>query len=192
MTAYIFKSSVSLLLLFGLYWFLLRKEKLFVFNRVFLILSVVFSLLLPFISIQVNFPVTSQINEILPGNKYIAREIGFDDNIVPADLNISQQNAAMKTSAISLSSVLLAVYISGVILLLIRFLRNIYLITRRSKPYEKISFRGCRILLTNDRIGPCCFFSNIFLNRDDYLNGKIDQDCLTMSLNMQDNLIRLI
>ena len=45
MIAYIIKSSVSLLLLFGLYWFLLRKEKLFVFNRFFLVVSVVFSLI---------------------------------------------------------------------------------------------------------------------------------------------------
>jgi hypothetical protein len=55
MTAYIIKSNVSLLLLFGLYWFLLRKEKLFVFNRFFLVASVVFSLVVPFISIPVNF-----------------------------------------------------------------------------------------------------------------------------------------
>ncbi len=55
MIAYIFKSSLSLIILFGLYWFLLRKEKLFVFNRFFLIVSVVFSLVVPFISIPVNF-----------------------------------------------------------------------------------------------------------------------------------------
>ena len=54
MTAYIIKSSLSLILLFGLYWFLLRKEKLFVFNRFFLIFSQYFSLVIPFISIPVN------------------------------------------------------------------------------------------------------------------------------------------
>ena len=53
MTAYILKSSLSLLILFGLYWFFLRKEKLFIFNRFFLILSVIFSLTLPFITIPV-------------------------------------------------------------------------------------------------------------------------------------------
>ena len=61
MTAYIIKSSVSLLLLFGLYWFLLRKEKLFVFNRFFLVASVVFSLVVPFISIPVNFQTTPRL-----------------------------------------------------------------------------------------------------------------------------------
>ena len=66
MTAYIIKSTVSLLLMFGLYWFLLRKEKLFVFNRFFLVISVVFSLLMPFISIPVNFQIAPQLNEIIP------------------------------------------------------------------------------------------------------------------------------
>ena len=51
MTAYIIKSSVSLLLMFGLYWFLLRKEKLFVFNRFFLIFSIVSSFIIPSIVI---------------------------------------------------------------------------------------------------------------------------------------------
>ena len=65
MIVYILKSSLSLIILFGLYWFLLRKEKLFEFNRFFLILSVVFSLLVPFISIPVNFQTTIQDRKAL-------------------------------------------------------------------------------------------------------------------------------
>ena len=182
MIAYIFKSSLSLIILFGLYWFLLRKEKLFVFNRFFLIASVVFSLVLPFISIPVNFQVTPQLNDIIPAYNYVRPEISSTDNIVPGDVNISQPYIVKKTSVINISAILLALYISGVILFLIRFLRNIYLIIRMSKLSEKISFKGYRIVLTNDKTGPCCFFSNIFLNRDDYLNGKIDKELLNHEL----------
>jgi len=182
MTAYIIKSSVSLLVLFGLYWFLLRKEKLFVFNRFFLVLSVVFSLVLPFISIPVNFQVTQQLNDIIPTYNYVNPQISIADNIAPGDVNISQPYVEKKNSLISISAILLGLYISGVILFLIRFLRNIYLILRRSKLSEKISFKGYRIVLTNDKTGPCCCFSNIFLNKDDYLNGKIDQELLNHEL----------
>jgi hypothetical protein len=50
MIAFILKSSLALILFIGLYWFLLRKEKLFVFNRFFLLASLYFSLLVPFIT----------------------------------------------------------------------------------------------------------------------------------------------
>jgi len=182
MTAYIIKSSVSLLLLFGLYWFLLRKEKLFVFNRFFLVVSLVFSLVLPFISIPVNFQIAPQLNEIIPAYNNDTPEVIVAHNIVPGDLNISQPFVEEETTSISIFTILLVLYISGVILFLIRFLRNIYLIIRRSKLSEKISSKGYQIVLTNDKVGPCCFLNNIFLNKDDYLSGKIDQELLNHEL----------
>jgi TonB family protein len=182
MTAYIIKSSVSLLLMFGLYWFLLRKEKLFVFNRFFLILSIAFSLVLPLITIPVNLQIAPQLNEIIPSYNYAAPEVIVADNIVPRDLNISQSYVEKEKALINIFTILLVLYISGVILFLIRFLRNIYLILRRSKLSEKISSKGYRIVLTDDKSGPCCFFSNIFLNKDDYLNGKIDKELLNHEL----------
>jgi beta-lactamase regulating signal transducer with metallopeptidase domain len=168
--------------MFGLYWFLLRKEKLFVFNRFFLVVSIVFSLVLPFISIPVNFKVTPQLNDIIPTYNYVDPQISISDKIVPSDVNISQPYVEKKNSVISIPAILLALYISGVILLLIRFLRNIYIIIRRSKLSEIISSKGYQIVLTNDKTGPCCFFSNIFLNKDDYLNGKIDKELLNHEL----------
>ena len=194
MTAYIIKSSVSLLLMFGLYWFLLRREKLFVFNRFFLIASVVFSLVVPFISIPVNFQVTPQLNDIILTYDYVIPEISTANNIVPSDVNISHPYVKKETSAINISVILFALYISGVIFFLIRFLRNIYLIIQRSKLSEKISFKGYWIVLTNDKAGPCCFFNSIFLNREDYLNGRIDKELLNHELEhaMQSHTIDII
>jgi beta-lactamase regulating signal transducer with metallopeptidase domain/formylglycine-generating enzyme required for sulfatase activity len=182
MTAYIIKSSISLLLMFGLYWFLLRKEKLFVFNRFFLVASVVFSLVLPFISIPVNFQATPQLNEIIPDFDYVIPEISTVDNIIPGNVNISQPYIEKQLSPIDISEILLVLYISGAILFLIRFLRNIYIIIRRTKSSEKSSFKGYRVVLTNDKTGPYCFFKSIFLNREDYLNGRINKELINHEL----------
>lgn len=54
MTAYLIRSGVCMVLLFGLYHLILRKEKLFSFNRFYLIFAVVFSLAVPFVSIPVE------------------------------------------------------------------------------------------------------------------------------------------
>ena len=54
MIAYIIKSSLCLLIMFGLYWLFLRKEKTFIFNRYFLIFSIIISLVNPLISIPIT------------------------------------------------------------------------------------------------------------------------------------------
>jgi len=183
MITYIVKSSLSLVILFGLYWFLLRKEKLFVFTRFFLVVSVVFSLVVPFISIPVNFQVTPQITEIIPSSDYVIPEISTTEYItIPTDVYSNQTYVESQHSVIDISSILLVLYISGVILFLIRFLRNIYIIIRKTKSSEKISIKGYRIVLTDDMTNPCCFFSSIYLNRDDYLNGRIDKELLDHEL----------
>jgi len=182
MIAYIFKSSLSLIILFGLYWFLLRKEKLFVFNRFFLVSSVVFSLAVPFISIPVNFQTTPNLENIIPAYNYVIPVINTVNDIIPNEENISQQYIEKQSSVINISGILLALYISGVLLFLIRFLRNIYIIIRRIKSSERTSFKGHRIVLTEEKTDPCCFFSNIYLNRDDYINGRIDKELLDHEL----------
>jgi beta-lactamase regulating signal transducer with metallopeptidase domain len=170
MTAYIFKSSLSLIILFGLYWFLLRKQKLFVFNRYFLVLSVVFSLIIPFISIPVDFQVTPRLEYAFPASGNMIPEISKVDN--------NQQYTEIRPSAIDISAILLTIYVSGVLLFLFRLIRNINAIIRKIKISEKISHEGYRIVLTDDETGPCCFFHSIFLNRDDYLNDRIDKALL--------------
>jgi len=46
--------------LLGVYYLLLQKERMFVFNRFYLLFSLVFSFILPFISFTVNSPAMAQ------------------------------------------------------------------------------------------------------------------------------------
>jgi beta-lactamase regulating signal transducer with metallopeptidase domain len=182
MITYILKSSISLIILFGLYWLLLRKEKLFVFNRYFLILSILFSLSVPFISIPVNFRTTPALITLNPSYEYANQEISIADFVVPDSLNNSQADPGEKTPPLNVTVIFIAVYISGVIFFLIRFLRNIFIIVHRTKTSEKISFKGYRIILIDEMMDPCSFFSNIYLCRDDYVNGKTDRELLDHEL----------
>ena len=182
MIEYIVKSSLSLIMFFGLYWFLLRKEKLFVFNRFFLIFSVVFSLAVPFISIPVNLQPASGTAGFVPAYSQIIPGINTAYDIIPENEEISQPYSAKQHSEINFSAILLAFYFSGVILLLFRFLRNIYVIILKTKISEKTSFKGYRIVLTDEKTDPCCFLSSIYLNRDDYLTGRFDQELLEHEL----------
>jgi TonB family protein len=183
MTAYIIKSSVSLLLLFGLYWFLLRKEKLFVFNRFFLVASVVFSLVVPLISVPVNLRNAPALENFIPSRIYLNPEPVAALSNLPKNQPVTRQEyIKQEAPEISIASVLLVLYSAGVLLFLIRFLRNIYIIIQRSRSFEKINLENYKIVLTNEVSGPCCFFDNIFLNREDYVNGRIDKELLDHEL----------
>ena len=182
MIAYIIKSSISLILLFGLYWFLLRKEKLFVFNRFFLLLSVIFSLILPLISIPVYFQTIHEPENIIPAHNYVIPEISKSENFVSGEINSDQSAVVIQPSGIDLPAILMVIYLSGTILFFLRFLKNIYSISHRIKLSEKIRFKGYRLILINEDTNPYCFFNNIFINRDDYLNFRIDNQLLNHEL----------
>jgi len=186
MIPYILKSSLSLILLFGLYWFLLRQEKLFIFNRFFLIFSILFSLVIPFVSIPVNIQnnevqktiVTSLNNNIavFSQNQNPISNITYQPNpeIVPSSDKLS--------SGISYNQILLILYGSGVILLLIRFLRNIFFISHQKRLSEKITYSGQKLVLIDHQINPFCFFNTIFVSKQDYLNNNIAKELLTHEL----------
>gem|GEM_PF-3316270 len=53
MTGFLFKSTIFLAGFLSIYYLLLRQEKSFTFNRFFLLGSLIFSLILPFLEIPV-------------------------------------------------------------------------------------------------------------------------------------------
>jgi uncharacterized protein (TIGR02145 family) len=178
MIAFIFKSSLILLILYGLYWFLLRKEKLFVFNRYFLILSVIFSLIVPFISIPINVQESQNLGKIVTTLDYNIPYINPVQDVITNNINSVQPISEVRTTGIDTSTVLIIVYFSGVMLFLLRFLKNIYSIFYLIKLSEKISFNGHNLVLTDIRENPYCFFNYIFINREDFKNLKTDDQLL--------------
>jgi hypothetical protein len=83
---------------------------------------------------------------------------------------------------LSTTLILIALYVSGVIFFLFRLLNNIFYLARKSRISDKINFKGYRIILLDERTDPCCFFRNIYLNRNDFLKGKIDRELLDHEL----------
>lgn len=180
MIAYIFKSSLSLLILFGLYWFLLRKEKLLNFNRFFLILSIIVSLIIPFITIPVNFQIALNPEKIITVFDNNIPDMNPSQNIINQDLN--QSFNEVQPSRINISKVLMILYISGVVLLVFRFLKNIYFISHQIKTSEKINYEGHRIVMMDYQANPYCFFNTIFISKHDYLNDNINNSLLNHEL----------
>jgi hypothetical protein len=186
MTAYILKSSLSLLLLFGLYWFLLRREKLFKFIRYFLLFSILFSLVVPFISIPVNIQTNEAKKNIITLLNGTLPASNIEQSAI-TDISIQKFTEADSLAEelhgkVNFSQILLILYILGVILSLYRFTKNIFNIYRQIQLSESISFSGRKLVLIDNQINPYCFFNTIFVCKYDYLNNKIAKEFLTHEL----------
>ncbi|MFH0841384.1 MAG: FISUMP domain-containing protein [Bacteroidota bacterium] len=182
MTIYIIKSSLSLLLLFGLYWFLLRKEKLFRFNRFFLIFSVIFSLVIPLIAIPVHAgenkdsgllftAVNSTIEAIEPQTELPVMTTG--EFLTPAS-----QYPEVKRSPVDLIPIIITIYLAGFLIFLVRFIRNILFISTQINRSEKLAHSGYTLALTDQHVNPYSFFRTIVVNKNDYHNDKITPELL--------------
>lgn len=182
MITFIIKSSISLIVLFGLYWFLLRQEKLFVFNRVFLIFSVIFSLSLPFISIPVDIQeLEPQVNLLTTISNAIPI-YNSEQNTLISPAQSSSGMYLLSASApegISYTQILIMIYILGIFLLSVRFIRNIFSLFRHMRISEKITYSGYRLVLTKNQINPFCFFNTIFVSKQDYLSNNIAEELLS-------------
>ena len=167
--------------MFGLYWFFLRTEKLFLFNRFFLNLALIISLILPFISISVNFQPSGGLEEVVAAINRNIQSLSTPQVTLDQDQNIIQDMLPhqlpdeIQPPSVNYSNIFLILYICGMLVLFLRFLNNMYLLLRQVRSNEKIRYKGSRIVLVRERINPYCFFNTIFLSREDYENGTIDQ-----------------
>lgn len=180
-----------MILLYGLYWMLLRKEKIFTFNRYFLIISVIFSFAVPFISIPVHIINESQPKEIISilysvpeksqsagGVKTVIEEPGSEPLINQSTAPAEVSEGRAKNTGI----ILLVIYLSGFTLMLFRFCRNIFTVRRLYLNAELIENEFHNIALIQQKINPFSFLRTIYLNRDDYFGDLIAPNVISHEL----------
>lgn len=160
MTDYIIKSSVCLLVALAVYHLFLEKEKMHKFNRVYLLFSLVFGLVIP----QLTLPAGSALPMSIPLDQIAESPVTYIAAL-PA------QTAPLETGL----NIVLIVYMLGAAVMLTRFLWNIISLTGRIKRSEVLSSEGQRIVLLKEQIVPHSFLNYIFLNEDAYRHGICPQ-----------------
>ena len=157
METYILKTILCSSIFIGLYFFFLEKEKMHRFNRFFLLSTILFSLIIPLLSINYGV-VNSEIN----GNLLAGKE------------TFSINETQNMHSIFSIENILIATYFIVSAILLLRFSWNLISINREIKRGEKQIINGKIIILKTEPTTPHSFLKYIFLNKADFKNGKID------------------
>jgi bla regulator protein blaR1 len=169
MITYILKTIACSALLIGIYFLILQKEKIYFFNRCYLLFSILFSFIVPAIVLNTKIPVS-----IIP--------LTINETTFSLERNISEKLIPVSPNGNLLSDLLLVGYLVVTAFLLCRFLVNTYFISARIRNSGKLMFMGSKIILTGENTAPHSFMNFIFVTGKDYENGIIEKEILTHEL----------
>jgi bla regulator protein blaR1 len=77
---------------------------------------------------------------------------------------------------------LLIVYIMVAAGLFFRFARNLFVLLKRSWTREKLRYQNAKLVLCNNLLVPFSFLNSIFVDKEEYENGKIEKEILQHEL----------
>ena len=158
MILYLLKSGILLLVFYAVYKLWLENEKMFRFNRIYLLGSLVFSFVIPL-----------QLISIASG---FSNKIGF---IQLEELVIQKNNENVEMISINdFVFVLIGVVYAFIVLMLtIRLVLNLYSFYKRIKNNQVEFIQGEKIVLIEQPILPHSFWKSIFINKNEFEKGKI-------------------
>jgi TonB family protein len=157
---YIIESGISLGIFTLIYWLLLRKEVLLKASRVYLLVALLFSTLLPFLSIDLSS--WNKSEAIAPATNEVVLETNLLETITvtasgfPA--KVGQAIVSIKPSVWFYTVGALVVFfflVTGIIQLLSIISHN-----------RRFRLRMARLIISNKAISPYSFFNYIFISRE--------------------------
>lgn len=163
MSDFLIKSTITLFVLLAVYYLFLEKEKIHVFNRFYLLFSLVFSMVIPFITIEV-------IQEIA------------QPTVNPGNIQILQGSAVVMEETNYLAIGLWSLYAVVTLVLAVRFTSNIIKIFSKMKSNTPIDYKNAKLILVPEKTLPHTFLNTIFINETEYNNRQIEAELYTHEL----------
>jgi hypothetical protein len=155
---YFAESGICLLVFFTLYHALFKRETFYSLNRVYLVFSMAFSLLVPLLHLHLQTP------SIQPMAVF---------RMDP--LTVTAQGRLLPVrNGLSPAGILGIIYIVGLSLLIIRMLHNLYNIHRLYRKGRKIPGDGYRLVLHSEMYPPFSFFRYIFISEKHYSENEME------------------
>ncbi|MDB5201207.1 MAG: hypothetical protein JWQ27_616 [Ferruginibacter sp.] len=159
---YMLKVTTCSALLFGYYFAFLRNKAFHRYNRLYLLATVLLSLILPLIKFNINpgsAATTTSFNEVL-------RMVNRPDMYMEEIIIYSRYNH------ISKEQIALFIFISGCLFLGVRFLKTLRKIYRLKRHNPQQQYRDIHLIYTEDSSTPFSFLKNIFWNNGIDINSK--------------------
>ncbi len=171
MIDFLLKSAISLIVFLGFYYLILEREKIHKFNRFYLLISVLISLIIPFVTFEfIEFVETAPV-------------IQYDEpiNIEKAEVVLNQNPTIEKVitaqeSIDYLPYVFWSIYVSISLIFLFRFSKNYFKLIVKSKINPSVKYKNANLILLDEKILPHTFLNFIFVNSEDFKNKNIEDE----------------
>ncbi|MCD0468159.1 M56 family metallopeptidase [Flavobacterium sp. JAS] len=164
MISYLLKSGILLLVFYAVYKLWLENEKMFRFNRAYLIGSLVFSLIIPLQLFSIELPFSAEISKIqldgivIRANKVVVDKIDYSEIIM---------------------YILGVVYVVIALVLVFRFVMNLFSFYQKMRNNKTQLIHDHKVVLIKEAILPHSFWNAIFINEEEFQNNKIPLELLT-------------
>jgi biopolymer transport protein ExbD len=163
---YLLKSVLCLLLLLLFHRLVLQQEVLYRFNRFFLLAAVLGSFLIPLVTLEVEQEVTiaPELSEVY--SEGISRLDSFQEDVdMPVLEGETSNTAAVQLPWLEIGW---SVYLIGLLVFLVRFLRNLRLIYQKIQRNYKVTYRNEILVLLPELGSPFSFLNYIFFSKSSF------------------------
>jgi hypothetical protein len=168
MLLYFIKSSFSYAVFLLFYSTFLQKEKMHSFNRYYLLIAVLFSAIIPLITIETTTKNTVTHNLL---NLY---ELTQNSR--------GGKNFQFESQWSYFETLFYAAYSFVFFILSFRFIKNINSIVNKINQNKKVSYDSGTLILLNEDVEPHTFLNFIFINKAQFNDNKIRKEVLTHEL----------
>lgn len=186
MISYLLYSTISLGFVLLFYHAFLAREKIYQINRFYLLFGLLFSLTIPLIPIGVADSLLNLgINSELPITQLIST--GFEntnaESVLEVPANSTGKRYEKTTSNFKwIYPLLLYLYSIVTLFLFVRMIRHLYRMQLKSMKNPATFFKGHKVVLVDEEVAPHTFWKTIFVTKEQYENGKIDEEVLIHEL----------
>ena len=171
MIDFLLKSAISLIVFLGFYYLILEREKIHKFNRFFLLISILISLIIPFVTFEfIEFVETAPVIQY-------DEPINIEKAKVVLNQNPTIENVITAQESIDyLPYVFWSIYVSISLIFLFRFGKNYFKLIVKSKINPSVKYKNANLILLDEKILPHTFLNFIFVNSEDFKNKNIEDE----------------
>lgn len=163
---YLFKSVLCLLILLLFYRLVLQQEVLFRFNRFFLIAAVIGSFLIPLVTLEVA---EEEAIIAIPSEVYSEEISSIELSKELAEMpELEVENSKKAEVLIPWLKIGWTVYLIGVMIFLVRFLRNLRSIYQQVHRNHQVIYRRETLVLLPRFVSPFSFLKYIFFSKSSF------------------------
>ncbi|RKQ42576.1 beta-lactamase regulating signal transducer with metallopeptidase domain [Roseivirga pacifica] len=175
MIAYLFKLILASAILYGFYYLFLRQERIFHFNRFYLLLILPLSLILPQLTVKTSYVEVPAVYQApIESSRPIASSFDLPNNSTKAVTTTPTAAPPLITWQESLAT--LFILISAC--LLVRLIRNLVRLRQFRNSGEVIQEGKHTLCLREDISSSFTFLNTIFTNKTEFKAGKLPKEIL--------------